>query len=328
MNLRSLILGLAAMAAMVIPLSAPADAADPVKVKFVQEWPVADGFWIPWILGKEKGFYTDEGIDLEIIAPPTVADTMKFLGAGSADVAFTTVMDIIFARGEGAPVEAIGRYGRGNNWGIITKEGSPITVEGLKGKTVGIYNDAWTKAQLSLMLKSANMTLDDVTMVAASDDTVPLLLQGKVDAITGITNAEGTEMVTAGKQKPEFLPAVDHGVPNTPIFMLAGNADWLAKNQDLAKAFLRATQKSMQYAIAHPDEGLGAFQQAYAKAYDPVYIGQQWKDTIPQFGAAGADMLALNDADWAALLKAIVDVGVVKTTEPADKYYTNEYLPK
>ena len=36
------------------------------KVTFVQEWPVADGFWIPWILGKEKGFYAEEGIDLDI----------------------------------------------------------------------------------------------------------------------------------------------------------------------------------------------------------------------------------------------------------------------
>src|SRR5262249_42722599 len=134
---------------------------------FVQEWPVADGFWIPWILGKQKGFYEAEGIDLNIVAPPTVADTMKFLGTGRADVAFTTVMDILFARQEGAPVQAIGRYGRGNNWGIISKPGSGLTVAGLKGKTIGIYNDAWTKAQLQLTLQSAGLTLDDITTVAA-----------------------------------------------------------------------------------------------------------------------------------------------------------------
>ncbi|CAJ0990781.1 hypothetical protein SODG_005289 [Sodalis praecaptivus] len=78
-------------------LCAPA----PVKVTFVQEWPVADGFWIPWTLGIGKGFYRDEGIDLNVVAPPTVADTMKFLGTGRADVAFTTVMDIIFAKEQG-----------------------------------------------------------------------------------------------------------------------------------------------------------------------------------------------------------------------------------
>ena len=298
------------------------------KITFIQEWPVADGFWIPWILGKQKGFYADEGIDLDIVAPPTVADTMKFLGTGRADVAFTTVMDLIFAKEQGAPVKAIGRYGRGNNWGIIAKVGTPLSMQGLKGKTIGIYNDAWTKAQLSLMLKSAKMTLDDVKLVSAADDTVPLLLEGKVDAITGITNAEGTEMVTTGKQTGSFLPAIEHGVPNTPIFMFAGNETWLAKNPALARHFMRATQKSMEYAIVHPDEGTAAFAAAYSKAYDPVYIGQQWKDTIPQFGKTDRGMLVLDDADWISLLAAVKSLGLVKGPLPASQYYTNEYLPK
>lgn len=168
---------------------------------------------------------------------------MKFLGTGRANVAFTTVMDIIFAKEQGAPVQSIGRYGKENNWGIFSQQGKPYTVKELNGKSVGIYNDAWTKAQLALMLKSAGLTLNDVQMVTASDDTVPLLLQKRVDVITGITNAEGTEMVTTGKQKPEFLPAIKHGVPNTPIFMLAGNQQWLKANPELAKAFIRATVK-------------------------------------------------------------------------------------
>src|SRR6185295_15344292 len=97
--------------------------------------------------------------------------------------------------------------GRGNNWGIISEQGNPLKIEDLKGKTIGIYNDAWTKAQLTMMLADAKLTLDDVTMVAAADDTVPLLLQKKVDAITGITNAEATGMMTSGGQKAEFIPA-------------------------------------------------------------------------------------------------------------------------
>ena len=94
-----------------LPIAATSQAADLKKVTFVQEWPVADGFWIPWMLGKEKGFYADEGIDLEIVAPPTVADTMKYLGTGTADVAFTTVMDIIFAKEEGARSRRSGATG-------------------------------------------------------------------------------------------------------------------------------------------------------------------------------------------------------------------------
>ena len=130
---------LAALAVLAAGL-APAAAADLTKLTFVQEWPVPDGFWVPWILGSKKGFYKDEGIELKIQVPPTVADTMKFLGTGAAQVAFTTVMDVIFAKEQQAPVSAIARYGRSNNWGILTAQGKPITVPELKGKTIGIYN--------------------------------------------------------------------------------------------------------------------------------------------------------------------------------------------
>lgn len=306
----------------------PAFAADLTKLTFIQEWPVPDGFWIPWILGSKKGFYAEEGIELEVVTPPTVADTMKFLGTGRAQLAFTTVMDVIFARGEQAPVVAIGRYGRGNNWGIISAEGKPLKIAELKGKTIGIYNDAWTKAQLSMMLADGGLTLDDVQTVAAADDTVPLLLQGKVDAITGITNAEGTEMVTAGNQKPEFMAATDHGVPNTPIFMLAANEPWLKANPDLAKAFLRATRKSIEYAVANPDEAIAAFAETYAKAYDGTFISQQWKDTIPLFGAMDADLMASSEADWTTLLAALTKFEVVKAVEAPTAYFTNDYLTK
>ena len=317
------------MAAILFGPLAGAHAADALtRITFIQEWPVADGFWIPWTLGKANGFYAAEGIDLEVVTPPTVADTMKFLGTGNADVAFTTVMDLIFAREQGAPVKVIGRYGRGNNWGILAKPGTVLTVAGLKGKTVGIYNDAWTKAQLALMLKSAGLTLDDVQMVAAADDTVPLLLQDKVDVITGITNAEGTEILTQGSAAGAFLPAIEHGVPNTPIFMLAGNEAWLAKHPELARGFMRATLKSIAYAVAHPEEGTAAFANAYGKAYDPVYTTAQWKDTIPQFGVPDRSTLVLADTDWSPLLIAVKELGLVKDIQAPSDYYTNAYLPE
>ena len=322
--------GLIAAAALAALVAAPVQshAKDLTKLTFIQEWPTADGFWIPWILGSKKGFYAEEGLDIDIVAPPTVADTMKFLGTGRAQVAFTTVMDVIFARQEQAPVVAIGRYGRGNNWGIITPQGKPVTVADLKGKTIGIYNDAWTKTQLEMMLADGGLKLDDVKTVAAADDTVPLLLQNKVDAITGITNAEGTEMMTAGNQKSEFLAATDHGVPNTPIFMLAANEEWAKKNPELAKAFLRATRKSIEYAVAHPDEGIKAFADAYSKAYDGKFIDQQWKDTVPQFGKMDDDLMVNSEADWTTLLASLKKFEVVKDPAAANTYFTNDYLAK
>lgn len=325
---RRTFLATAAAAAFLAADPESGSAQELTKLTFVQEWPTPDGFWIPWIIGSKKGFYKEEGLEIEIVVPPTVADTMKFLGTGRAQVAFTTVMDIIFARSEEAPVTAIGRYGRGNNWGILSPEGQPLTVAELKGKRIGIYNDAWTKAQLSMMLADAKLTLDDVETVAAADDTVPLLLQKRVDAITGITNAEATGMMTAGGQKASFLPAIEHGVPNTPIFMLAGNDEWLKQYPDQAKAFLRATAKSIAYATENPKEAVDAFKELYSKAFDEAFITQQWKDTIPQFGTISDDLLVNQEEDWAKLLAALTKFEVVKDVKAPSTYFTNEYLGK
>ncbi|WP_417692972.1 ABC transporter substrate-binding protein [Roseibium sp.] len=308
--------------------AAPAAAQDLTKLTFIQEWPTPDGFWIPWIVGSDKGFYAEEGIELEIVTPPTVADTMKFLGTGRAQVAFTTSMDIVFAKSEEAPVVAIGRYGLGNNWGILSPTGTSLSVADLKGKTIGIYNDAWTMAQLEMILADAGLTMDDIKTVAASDDTVPLLLQERVDAITGITNAEGTEIVTVTGKAGEFLPAIEHGAPNAPIFALAANTDWLSENPELAKAFLRATTKSIAYAVENPDVAVEAFANRYAKAYDPAFINQQWLDTIPLFGKTDDKTLMNNEADWETLVTALSKFKVLETLLPATDYFTNDYLPK
>ena len=94
---RTFTAALAAVAALGA-LAGPVSAKELTKLTYIQEWPVPDGFWVPWILGNAKGFYAEEGIELEIVTPPTVADTTKFLGTGRAQVAFTTVMDVIFAK--------------------------------------------------------------------------------------------------------------------------------------------------------------------------------------------------------------------------------------
>jgi putative hydroxymethylpyrimidine transport system substrate-binding protein len=294
------------------------------KIRMVQEWPVADGFWIPWIVARDKGWYKAAGIDLQIIPPPTVADTVKFIGTGRAELGFTTILDVIFAKEQGAPIVSIGAYSQSNNWGLIGRQGEKFTVASMKGKTIGIYNDAWTKAQLSIMLKSANLTLKDVKMVAASSDVVPLLLAKKVDVATGVTNAEASEVRTVGKQKPFMLLAKDYGVPNSPIWLVAGNTDWLKKNPDVAKKWFTVTKRAVAWSVAHPVAAVKMFEKAYPKAEPYDYALDQWKATIPLFKSSGG-YFHQTDQQWSALLPALKQQKLVKKPLPPKSYYTNAY---
>jgi putative hydroxymethylpyrimidine transport system substrate-binding protein len=293
-------------------------------IRMVQEWPVADGFWIPWIVARDKGWYKQAGIDLQIIPPPTVADTVKFLGTGRADLGFTTILDVIFAKEQGAPILSVGAYSQSNNWGLIGRQGEKFTVASLKGKTVGIYNDAWTKAQLSIMLKSAHLTLNDIKTVAAASDVVPLLLAKKIDVATGVTNAEASEVRTVGHQKPYMLLAKNYGVPNSPIWLIAANTSWLKKNPALAKKWFAVTNRGLKWAIANPAGAVKLFEKAYPKAESYAYALDQWKATIPLFKSPGGYFNQTNK-QWAALLPALKQQKLIKKALPPHAYYTNAY---
>jgi putative hydroxymethylpyrimidine transport system substrate-binding protein len=297
-------------------------------IKMVQEWPVPDGFWTPWVVAQDKGYYKAAGIQLQIIPPPNTSATAQYIGTGRADLAFDTSMDVIFGRAQNAPMVSIGNYGTENNWGLISEKSKPLNFADIKGKTIGTYNDSWSKAQLQIMLQSQHLTLSDVHLVIASSDTVPLLLQHKVDAITGVTNAEGSELTSEGQGDYKIEFARDHGVPNSPVWVLAANSDWLNGHKDLAQKFMDATLKGWQDAVNDPAAAVATFMRVYPKAQTEKYTKIQWADTMKIFGGSTitGKTLTQSDADWTNLLKAAQDFHLVKKVDKPADYYTNELL--
>ncbi|MBH0130692.1 ABC transporter substrate-binding protein [Salinibacterium sp. NK8237] len=300
------------------------------SIRFVQEWPVPDGFWIPWVVAQDQGFYEDAGLDVEIITPPNVAATMQYLGTGDADLAFTTSVDIVAARSQGVPVVGIGTYGSNNNWGLMSKSGEPIDPSELEGKLVGTYNDAWSNAQLSIMLASVGKTIADVTLVTADSSTVPLLVEDKVDVITGITNAEGSELESLGVEDYSIAYSKDFGAPDAPVLMLAGNEEWMAENPDAAKAFMDATIKGLNFARENPEDAVSIFMDVYPDAQTLEFTQLQWTATAALFGEAGYEVTAADLTQsseiWQSLVDVSVEFGIIDSAIAVDELFTNDAL--
>lgn len=302
------------------------------SIRFVQEWPVPDGFWIPWVVAKDQGFYEDAGLDVDIMTPPNVAATMQYLGTDEADIAFTTSVDIVTARSQGVPVAGIGAYGTSNNWGLMSKTSEPIDPADLEGKLVGTYNDAWSNAQLSMMLASVGKTISDVTLVTADSSTVPLLVEDQVDVITGITNAEGSELESLGVTDYSIAYSKDFGAPDAPVLMLAANEEWLSDNTEAAQSFMEATIKGLNYARNNPEEAIQIFMDTYPDAQTLEFTQLQWDATAALFGEEGEEVTAANLEQSAEVWQNLVDVSVefdlIDEAIPVEEIFTNEALKK
>src|SRR3954471_1217525 len=143
------------VAAALLPLSlaaacgnGPADktAVGLTKVKVAPGWIAPDITWIPITIGISNGFYKAEGLQVSLVPPPDNSSAVKLAASGQADIDQTTLTDQIFAAKEGLPVISIANLTQTNNWGFFTPSGKKITGASLKGKRVGVFDDAWTKA--------------------------------------------------------------------------------------------------------------------------------------------------------------------------------------
>ena len=97
---KTVIAGLAALL-----ISAPVQAADKVTLLF--DWFINPDHG-PVIIAQEKGYFADQGLDVEIIAPADPADPPKLVAAGKADIAISYQPQLHLQVAEGLPLMRVG----------------------------------------------------------------------------------------------------------------------------------------------------------------------------------------------------------------------------
>jgi putative hydroxymethylpyrimidine transport system substrate-binding protein len=303
------------------------DGGGPTAITIVTEWSWPDPLWIPFLVADDQGYYADAGLDVTVQPPPDNSSTAKMLALDEAQVGLSTTSDVVFAVGEGLPVTSVSNMTQSNNWGLFQLGDKPIDVAALKGKTIGIYNDSWTAAMLPLVLESSGLTMDDVDTVAATGSVIPLLLKGKIDVATEVTNLGGVEITTSGGGSFTQLLAPEVGAPDTPIWVYVVSSGWASANPDLAKAWLAATRKGIEWASANPDEAVSLFEETYPEAAtDNGYNLEAWKASIPLL-TVDDTYPAQTDEEWSAFTQALVDAGQLDSALAPSDYYTNAYAP-
>lgn len=291
------------------------------------EWPFPDPLWIPFLAAQDQGFYEQAGLDVTVQPPPDNSTTMRMLAGGQAQVGLSAITDVVFARAEGLPVVSVANMSQSNNWGLFSLDDRPIDVSALAGKTIGIYNDSWTAAMLPLVLESGGLTMDDVRTVAATTSVIPLLLEGEIDVATEVTNLGGVEITTSGGGDPQVLLAPEAGAPDTPVWVYVANAEFAAENPEVVTAWLDATKRGAEWAIANPKDAVSLFEETYpevASAHE--YNLQAWRATVPLL-TKGGEFFTQTEGQWTAFTQALVAADQLDEALEPSEYYTNEYLP-
>lgn len=240
----------------------------------------------PLVVAREKGFFADEGLEVELIAPADPNDPPKLVAAGQADVAVTYQPQLHLQVQGGLPLVRIGALiDTPLNSLVVLADGPVRSLADLKGRKVGFSVGGFEDALLGTMLARHGLAPGDVELVNVNFSLSPALLAGQVDAVIGaFRNFELNQMELAGRPGRAFFPE-EEGVPPYDELIYAAHRDRLDRPE--LRRFLRAVERATLWLVNHPDEGWALFK-ATDPALDDELNERAWADTLPRFAHSPA----------------------------------------
>ena len=237
--------------------AAQALAADAVTLQL--KW-VAQAQFAGYYVAKEKGFYSDENLDVTIKpGGPDIAPEQVIAGGG-ADVIVDWMGGALAAREKGVGLVNIAQpYKKAGMELVCPKDGPVKTEADFKGKTLGVWffgNEYPFYAWMNKLGISTDGGPDGVTVLKQSFDVQPLI-QKQADCISVMTYNEYWQLIDAG-YKPEDLIVFNYSAMGVDLledglYAMENNLKDPAFEDKMVR-FVRASMKGWEYAIANPDE--------------------------------------------------------------------------
>jgi NitT/TauT family transport system substrate-binding protein len=213
--------------------------------------------WLPqaqfagYYMALEKGYYADEGINVEIVHPSASVNAIELLANGEADLISLFLITAISAKNNGVDLVNISQISQNSALLFVSKKESGIEkLSDFNNKSIGVWKSGFDEVGKALMI-SNNYNVEWVPILS----TINLFMVGGIDALTVMWFNEYFQIINAGINPDElntFLFA-DYGynVPEDGLYCLNST---LNQRPDDLKKFLRATYKGWDYAKNNFDE--------------------------------------------------------------------------
>ncbi len=299
---------------ILLSLSAPpAKAAD--KLVVILDWFVNPDH-ATLIIAKEKGFFKNHGLDVDLVAPADPNLPPKLVAAGRIDLAVSYQPQLHLQVDQGLPVVRVGTLIATPLNALLVRADSGIEdLSQLAGKKVGYSVGGVEEVLLSAMLEHSGLSLDDVDMVNVNFSLTPALISEKVDAVTGaFRNFEPAQMKQEGVEGKAFY-IEEQGVPTYDELIFVANRETLDQHREADRRFMDAIGEATSWIINHPDDAWQSFI-AYDPALDTPLNAAAWKATLPRFALRPAALDAKRYRDFEAFL---LERGQVKAQSPVSR---------
>lgn len=302
-----------------------AQAADAVSLRL--NW-LLGGIHLPFYLGKERGYYQDEGIDLSIEEGKGSGVAMQIIAAKSDTFGMSDSGSLMLGASKGQPVQAVMSLVNTTGFGVIFLADQNIkTAKDFEGKTFAASpGDALT--QLFPAIIAANdLDASKIELVFMDPGAkVVAVMERKVDALLGGIDDQVFTIRAQGLEA-DAIGFGDLGV-NTVGITVHAHEDTIKDDPDLVRRFVRASQRSWQAAIDDPQAAVDAAMKVKPDL-NPTTLLTQLTTTITLLDSPNTKGKPIGygaEADWEETKDLLIKYRDLETEMPASSFHTNEFV--
>lgn len=274
----------------------------------------------PLDIGMRKGFFKQNGLDIQEVAFAGDAKMQQAMASNSIDIGIGSGPALAFIV-KGAPVKGVADMaGPPLLLAIVVRPDGPKTVADLKGKKVSVS----TAGSLTYWLVSETSRRQgwgpsgiEIEPMGAMSGQIAALRRGDIDGvIMDISNALDLEKKGEGRILVRFNYLIDF-----VTHVIYATDTLIASRPDAIRGFLKGWFEAIAFMRANKAEAVAIAAQVLQK--DPDIISRTYDEVMPMFSGDGR----FNAKGLAVLAKSFVELHTLPSEPDMSKLYTEAFLP-
>ncbi len=312
--------------------STETDSIDGNEIVFGLDWAFV-GQHVPFFVALDKGFWEEEGLEVEIVRGYGSADAVQKVAAGSTTIGFGDTGSLAVGRTEGVDVKLIGMvYGLPPH-AVIFPADEPInSPQDLEGKKIGAAAGDSVRRVFPSFADIAGFDINEVEFVTIGYEVYSAeLLSGRIDGLAEYYAAKPNYDLAANENDMELgiLKFSDYGLDIYSNGFLAKES-FIEENPETIKAFLNGVYRGFAYAYENPEEAVDIMLK-YAPTLERDVIEAQFQ--LDKSAVLTEDVLANGYGYISAdQMERTIDVisnsyDLTENVPTAEEMYTLDFLP-
>jgi len=287
-------------------------------------------YYLPLTIAEQKGYFKDEGLEVEIPDFPGGAKALEALIGGSADLVSGAYENTITQQAKGQSIESVVLQGKNAGIVLAMPKAKAATYKGpadLKGMKIGVTAPgSSTNMFVNILLAKANLPPDAVSIVGvgAGAGAVAIMKRGDIDAMSNLDpviaqlESDGTVVPVIDTRTAKGMAQVYGGAYAAGC--IYARTEFVQKNPRTVQAVVNAIVRALRFIQqSTPEQIVAAVPTTYYT--DKALYTAALKANLDNFAHDGAISMAASESVYKDLktfdpgLQKAASIDLAKTVD-------------